>query len=194
MKPLPSMGGTSSLERRTKSETKNETEMTKNVKSLSNLGSDIQLLISVWKCASVIPAPREEEVSEPNGLTRHELKVLICLGGEGTLSGQEISQVMSMPPMNVSRALSNLHEKGWIELEGDASNRRRRPFRISAKGWRYYNAMLPNFRSVSSQLFASLNKKDRVELQRLVNLLNDQLGNWSETSDQAAAEQAPSSR
>jgi DNA-binding MarR family transcriptional regulator len=90
--------------------------------------------------------------------------------------------------MNVSRALSQLHEKGWIELVRDSGNRRRRPFRISAKGWRSYNAMLPYFRSVSTRLFAALNKKDRTELQRLVDLLNDQLDNWSEATAAAAKE------
>ena len=154
--------------------------MTQKVKSLSNLGSDIQLLISVLKCSSLITTPMVEEVSDPNGLTRHELKVLVCLSGEGTLTGQEISQLMSMPPMNVSRALSNLYDKGWLEPVDDESNRRRRPYRISAKGWRHYNAMLPEFRSVGARLFASLNKKDRIELQRLLDLMNDQLESWSE--------------
>lgn len=162
--------------------------MSEKVKPISSLGSEIQLLISILKCSSLISMPMVEEVSEPNDLTRHELKVLVCMSGEGTMTGQEISQVMSMPAMNVSRALSSLHEKGWIELVDDASNRRRRPFRISAKGWRNYNGMLPCFRSVSSQLFASMNKKDRAELQRLMNLVNDQLDNWSGVSNDAAKE------
>lgn len=162
--------------------------MSEKVKPLSSLGSDIQLLISILKCSSLISQPMVEEVSDPNDLTRHELKVLICMSGEGTLTGQEISELMSMPAMNVSRALTNLHEKGWIELVGDEKNRRRRPFRISAKGWRNYNAMLPYFRSVSSRLFETLSKKDRTELQRIVNLLNNQLDNWSELSDKAAKE------
>ncbi|WP_165793791.1 MarR family winged helix-turn-helix transcriptional regulator [Hyphococcus luteus] len=163
-----------------------QTDMTEKVKPLSSLGSDIQLLISILKCSSLITIPMEGEVSEPNDLTRHEMKVLVCLSGEGTLTGQEISQLMSMPAMNVSRALSNLHERGWLELVDDAGNRRRRPFRISAKGWRQYNAMLPEFRSVAERLFALLNKKDRRELQRLVNLLNDQLDNWAELADAEA--------
>ncbi|MCK5744691.1 MAG: winged helix-turn-helix transcriptional regulator [Oricola sp.] len=162
--------------------------MTEKVKTLSSPGSDIQLMISILKCSSLISIPMEGEVSEPNGLTRHELRVLICLSGEGVLTGQEISELMSMPAMNVSRALSNLHDKGWLELVDDGGNRRRRPFRISAKGWRHYNTLLPYFRSVSSRLFATLSKKDRIELQRLVNLMNDRLDHWGENEDAEAKE------
>lgn len=134
------------------------------------------------KCSTLISLPMEGEVCQPTDLTRHEVAVLVCLSGEGTLTGQEISELMSMPAMNVSRALSQLHEKGWVELVQDESNRRRRPFRISAKGWRCYNAILPYFRSVASKLFSLLNSNDRKELQRLVSLLNDRLENWSEVS------------
>lgn len=160
--------------------TRNEEKMASKVKILPSVGSDVELLISTLKCASLISLPMESEVCAPTDLTRHELKVLVCLSGEGTLTGQEISGLMSMPAMNVSRALSKLHEMGWIEPVQDKKNRRRRPFRISAKGWRNYNSILPYFRSVATKLFAHLNKNDRKELQRLVSLLNDRLENWAE--------------
>ncbi len=134
--------------------------------------------MSLLKFSSLINKPMLDDVCAPNELTPHELKVLVCLSGEGTLTGHEISKLMSMPPMNVSRALSALHKLGWLEPAENDDNRRRRPYRISPKGWREFRAMLPGFRSISSRLFQSIGKTDRKELLRLINLANTQLENW----------------
>lgn len=163
--------------------------MNNNIKSLNAAGSDVQLLISLLKFSSLISKPMKENVADVHGVNRNELKVLICLSGEGALTGQEISRLMAMPAMNVSRSLSQLAEIGWIEPADNSENRRRRPYRISAKGWRDYGAMLPDLRSVAMRLLAPLSRKDRVELQRLIGLMIHEIEEWSAEASTLAREQ-----
>lgn len=142
------------------------------------VGHDVTLLIELLKLASLINRPMREDVAEPNQLSINELRVLMCLGGEGPLAGQDVSQLMSMPPMNVSRALAALEARGWTERVSNRANRRRRPVQLSEAGWIAYRALIPDVRSVARRLLAGLGKAERQHLAHMFNRLIAQLEAW----------------
>ncbi|HEX7759330.1 MAG TPA: MarR family transcriptional regulator [Caulobacteraceae bacterium] len=141
-------------------------------------GQNVALLIELLKLASIIGRPMKEAVADPHELSTNELRVLMCLAGEGPLAGQDISMIMSIPPMNVSRALAVLSERGWTEQASNKGNRRRRPVQLSPAGWQAYRALLPDVRLVARRLFASLEREERQHLAHIFNRLIAQVEAW----------------
>lgn len=149
-------------------------------------GQNVKLLIELLKLASIIGRPMKEAVADPHELSTGELRVLMCLAGEGPLAGQDISKIMSIPPMNVSRALAVLDQRGWTEQAPDQGNRRRRPVQLSKAGWKAYRAMIPDVQLVARRLFASLKGEERQHLAHLFNRLIAQVEAWDFVADPEA--------
>ena len=88
----------------------------------------------------------------------------MCLGGEGAMAGHDITEIMGIPPMGVSRALAALLERGWIEQVEDPNNRRRKPVQLSAAGCEGYRALVPDVRAVAEFLLGGLSAQERKSL------------------------------
>jgi DNA-binding MarR family transcriptional regulator len=71
-------------------------------------GKEVELLVQLLKLSSFINGPMQDGVASPNNLALNELKITLCLGGEGALAGHDIADIMGIAPMNVSRSLSSL--------------------------------------------------------------------------------------
>jgi DNA-binding MarR family transcriptional regulator len=146
--------------------------------SPEKIGSDVELLIALLKLASMISRPMREGVAIPHGLSTNELRVLMCVGGEGPVAGHDISEMMSIPPMNVSRALAELDGRGWIKRVENDDNRRRRPVELSDEGWEALGSVIPDVREVAQFVLSTVRKGDRHKLFELANRINDQIGRW----------------
>jgi DNA-binding MarR family transcriptional regulator len=131
------------------------------------ISSPVELLVQLLKQASLISRPMIEGVAAPNGLSANELRIIMCLGGEGALAGHEISATMAIPPMNVSRAIATLIERGWVESMSDPANRRRKPVQLSAAGWERYRALIPDVAAVATDLLGGLTATERTTLARI---------------------------
>jgi DNA-binding MarR family transcriptional regulator len=131
------------------------------------ISSPVELLVQLLKQASLISRPMIEGVAAPNGLSANELRIIMCLGGEGALAGHEISATMAIPPMNVSRAVATLVERGWVETVTDPANRRRKPVQLSAAGWERYRALIPDVATVATELLGGLTATERTMLARI---------------------------
>ena len=108
-----------------------------------DLGEDAALLVDQLKLGTFIARPMREGVAEPMGLSPNDLKIILALGGEGELAGHELSEIMGLPPMNVSRAIAALRTRGLVESGEDASNRRRKPVRLTAAGMDLFRQTIP---------------------------------------------------
>lgn len=140
--------------------------------------SAVDLLIQLLKLSSLISGPMDDGVAAPNGIAINELRIIMCLGGEGALAGHEISELMAIPPMNVSRALASLLDRGWLEPVADPANRRRKPVRLSGAGWKAYRAMTPDVRGVADALLSDLRKTERDVLARATAKILARLEDW----------------
>lgn len=126
-----------------------------------DLGEDAALLVDLLKLGTFIARPMREGVAEPMGLAPNDLKIILALGGEGELAGHELSEIMGLPPMNVSRAIAALHTRGLVELAPDASNRRRKPVRLTAAGMDLFRQTIPAMAKVGGHLFADFTPEAR---------------------------------
>lgn len=143
---------------------------------------DADLLVLLLKVSSTINRPMKDALAEPTGLGLNELRVLMCLGGEGEMAGHDLADVMGMQPMNVSRALATLTSLGWIEQVRDTRNRRRKPHCLTNAGKSAFADMFPLVESISRFLFAGLNAKDKKSLSTALEKLSDRIGQWDSAS------------
>ena len=134
--------------------------------------------------ATLINSPMRDGVAIPAGVAPNELKIIIALGGEGERAGHELAELMGMQPMNVSRALATLSERGWVEEVIDHNNRRRKPHRLSEAGWRAYRDMGPRIEEVATFLFSTLEPNERAGMSAVLDKLYDQVMGWHQRAAQ----------
>lgn len=137
-------------------------------------------LIRLLKLGSFVNVPMKEGVCDPCGITQIELKVVMALAGEGDLAGHDLVEIMGVPAMNVSRALATLRERGWIEDALDRENRRRRPVRLSDKGWSEYRKLMPAVNSVAEALLGGLTVRQQREFAAISERIIAAMTAWSE--------------
>jgi DNA-binding MarR family transcriptional regulator len=130
------------------------------------IGSLVELQVQLLKLSSLISKPMREGVAEPVGMATDEIKIVMCLGGEGAMAGHEINDLIAIPAMNVSRALSQLMHRGWIERTADTRDKRRKPVQLSKKGLEGYREMTPQLADVAQQLLGTLTQTERDVLGR----------------------------
>jgi DNA-binding MarR family transcriptional regulator len=142
--------------------------------------ANTQLLVQLLKLSSLISGPMQDGVATANDVGLNELKILMCLGGEGALAGHDISEIMAISPMNVSRALSALLERGWIEPAVDPGNRRRKPVQLSAVGWKAHRAMTPDVGAVANYLLGTLTATEKQTMARASAKVVSRMADWFE--------------
>jgi DNA-binding MarR family transcriptional regulator len=135
-------------------------------------------LVRLLRMASLINGPMQDGVAIPNGVALNELKIIMCMGSEGAIAGHDITEIMAIPPMNVSRALASLHARGWIEPVVEPENRRRKPFQLSQHGWTAYRQMTPDVSLVAETLLGALSANERDVLARVVEKIGTNMADW----------------
>lgn len=138
----------------------------------------VALLVGILKMGSFVNAPMKEGVCDPAGIGRAELKVMMALAGEGSMAGHDLTELMGVAPMNVSRAIASLRKRGWIEEAPDGANRRRKPVRLTAEGVQAYQTLAPSFSRVAQELLGVLTASERKAFARLSDRINESMSGW----------------
>jgi DNA-binding MarR family transcriptional regulator len=138
----------------------------------------IGLLVAMLRFASLISRPMRDGVADPAGFSSNELRILMALSGEGESAGHDLAELMGMHAMNVSRALSSLHAMGLVEPARNSKNRRRKPYRISARGAGAHIALEPRIAKVAGFLFGALTAPERRTLSKILTKLDRQVLAW----------------
>jgi DNA-binding MarR family transcriptional regulator len=145
---------------------------------IAPIGSPVQLFVQLLKLSSLISGPMQDGVADQNALGLNEIKILMCLGGEGAMAGHDITEVMAIPPMNVRRALANLRARGWIEPVVDLANRRRKPFQLSADGWKAHRELTPDVAAVAEYILGALTPSERAAMARATDKVIGRMSDW----------------
>jgi DNA-binding MarR family transcriptional regulator len=139
---------------------------------------EIDLLVAILRFSSIISRPMRDGVADPAGFSSNELRILMALSGEGESAGHDLAELMGMHAMNVSRALSSLHAMGLVDAARNSKNRRRKPYRISARGASAHVALEPRIAQIASFLFGALTPAERRALRRILGKLDRQVMAW----------------
>jgi DNA-binding MarR family transcriptional regulator len=139
---------------------------------------EIDLLVAMLRFSSIISRPMRDGVADPAGFSSNELRILMALSGEGESAGHDLAELMGMHAMNVSRALSSLHAMGLVGAARNSKNRRRKPYRISARGASAHLALQPRIAQIARFLFGALTPAERRALRKIVGKLDRQVMAW----------------
>lgn len=148
---------------------------------IADLGidSEVALLIDLLKLGTFIGGPMREGVADPMNISTTDLRIVLALGGEGELAGHELSEIMGVAPMNVSRALAGLIQRGLVEPGVDQTNRRRKPVRLTEAGHALFARTLPAMAKVSADLFKGVPTRDREAFRRTAATVLSRIGRWA---------------
>lgn len=141
---------------------------------------NVAMLVDLLKLATFIGGPMRDGVADPMGITATDLRIVLALGGEGELAGHELSEIMGVAPMNVSRAISGLMQRGLVEPGLDQSNRRRKPVRLTADGERLFGDTIPAMAQVGADLFKGVPQRDRDAFRRVAAAVLARIVRWTD--------------
>jgi len=150
-------------------------------KKSNQKNNEIALLTAMLRFASLISRPMRDGVADPAGVSSNELRILMALSVEGESAGHDLAELMGMHAMNVSRALASLHHMGLVAPAKNTQNRRRKPYRISARGARAHVALESYIAQVAGHLFGALTARERAALEQVLAKLDRQAQTWQPT-------------
>lgn len=139
---------------------------------------EVALLVDLLKLGTFIGTPMREGVADPLGLTTTDLRIVLALGGEGELAGHDLSEIMGVPPMNVSRAIAALTQRGLVEPGSNRRNRRRKPVRLTSAGQDLFAQTIPAMSRVGADLFKGVPARDREAFRRVAAAVLLRIGRW----------------
>lgn len=115
-----------------------------------------------------------------HGLSVTEWRVLALLGRFSGLTASAVMERGAMDKVAVSRAVNKLDDKGLIIRITQEQDRRRVTLKLSRKGVRLFNAVVPGAIDYESRLLDGLTAHDRATLTRLLNELQSKAQSLSD--------------
>lgn len=113
------------------------------------------------------------------GLHRPEFAAMFCAAHLEDATASDVVTLTGNPKNSVSRAVAKLIGHGLMKTEADASDGRRSFLRLTAKGRKVYESILPRFRARQDQMMSVLTAAERTELNRLLNKLVERDDDWT---------------
>ena len=98
------------------------------------------------------------------GLTREEWRLLFLLAGEGDVTSTDVARRTTLDKVQVSRASQRLTEKGLIEGEVAAQDRRLRVYRATNAGRALFSQMMPGVAARADVILDQMSDSDRAAL------------------------------
>ncbi len=114
---------------------------------------------------------RLQDDLEKLDLTPPQFYVLATIGYAGGLPFGEIGEKMMVTVSNLTGIVDRLEEKGLVNRERDAHDRRIVRVRLTEKGSRLYKNTIPLFEKSIAQFFSPLDKSQQKELSSLLRKL-----------------------
>lgn len=138
------------------------------------------VLYRLLKLSNLISQPFFSDDSARYQISMNELRVLTTLAPLGEAASHEVGTVAGMHPMNVSRAVASLSRQKRIQQRPDPNNRRRKLLKLTTKGWKLHDALMPHVQEIASTLFATLQPDEIEQLSRLIDKMTAQLDKGSD--------------
>lgn len=105
---------------------------------------------------------------ERYGLSVQEWRIMAVLGPTKGLSASEMVQRSSMDKVTISRAISKLTDRGYINQEANPRDGRRVTLQLSEEGRTLFDELVPQVLDVEQLLLADLSPDERTQLSELM--------------------------
>ncbi len=107
------------------------------------------------------------------GLSISQWRVIAVLGRDSPLSAGAVAERTVMDKVSVSRAVNALAAEGRVVRSTDRADRRRQLLRLTPRGRAVYRRIVPLARRYEAKLLATLDRRERAALDRLLARLTD---------------------
>lgn len=122
--------------------------------------------------------------AERFGVSAAEWRALAVLGRSGPMTFNELQEGAAMDKVRVSRTITTLMQKDYINREVDPLDRRRITLALTEAGRTVYDAIVPHILSVERDILASLTPDERSTLGQLIGKLEDKMAAAPAGSDE----------
>ncbi len=112
-------------------------------------------------------------------LQRPEFATLFCCSHLDDCTATDVVQLTGIPKNTISRAVSKLLADGLIGREAHEADGRKAVLRLTKKGRKAYQAMLPQFVARQQRMLSVLDKQELQELARLLDKLVERSDDWA---------------
>ena len=109
------------------------------------------------------------------GISIPEWRAIAVLGAFAPLSSNEICERTAMDKAKVSRVVASLLQRGLIEREAHATDKRLIQLTLSKSGRRIYEAIIPRARAIEAAVTKGLSKSDLAHLHRILDRIGARL-------------------
>lgn len=107
-----------------------------------------------------------DEALRPHGIKVSQMNILVVVARLGIARAAEVGNLLELEISTLSRNLERMRAKGWIE-EVVGEDARVRPFRLSAKGKRLLDRIMPAWEAAQHQAEAMLGRDGVQWLRRI---------------------------
>ncbi|MEM1412278.1 MAG: MarR family transcriptional regulator [Pseudomonadota bacterium] len=108
---------------------------------------------------------------DEHGLSVTEWRVIAILGRFPGVTATDVMARAAMDKVAVSRAVSRLVDKSLVQRNENAQDRRRVGLRLTRRGVRTFNAVVPKAHAYEQRLLAELSAEERATLNHLIDTL-----------------------
>lgn len=110
------------------------------------------------------------------GLTFSQFQVLIILNKhDGTMTQKELEREMKVSHPTMVGLLQRLEKSGYVVFKSDKNDKRIKIVKETKKAINFKEETKQRIHDMSVKMFKNLNDKDKEELYRMLNVINDDL-------------------
>lgn len=122
------------------------------------------------KTAEIV-ASRFATTYDKYDINRQQWRIVFHLGTEKTLTASEICKCANLYKTEVSRAINDLEEKGWVKRSKNVKDRRFELLSLTNSGINNYYRLVAESARFQSQIYAQLGATNATKLDRLLTKL-----------------------
>ena len=113
----------------------------------------------------------DSEIGHSLDLREKEITFLSAIADDSGITSKELSEIAGLSPSRASRVISSLHDKGFIELEHDSSDRRLINISLTEKGNSCAAGIRKKKEECESNLLRGLSDYERTIVKQGLNIL-----------------------
>ncbi|MEO1344883.1 MAG: MarR family transcriptional regulator [Pseudomonadota bacterium] len=128
--------------------------------------------------ANFFTGPVYRNLSDKFGITRPEFVILYCLRHMPGLVAQDICRVTGQPKNSISRAVSDLLKKGYVQRSIDPEDKRAKPLTLTEAGRTILDNLSPIVKVRQDAMRAALTDNEMAQFDRLIRKLVFAMPGW----------------
>ncbi len=128
--------------------------------------------------ANFFTGPIYRQIDELHGISRPEFVILYCLQNMSGLVARDICLVTGLPKNSISRAVSDLLQRGLIERRTDTQDKRAKRLSLTAAGHAMIGRIEPMFKERETNMRRALSQDESRDFDRLISKIIQAMPDW----------------